>query len=168
MVSGKAAIDWPTFFKDYEAAVDAPVCFYFEELLQAFPEAKVILTVRDPKEWHKSLKGLIRVSNRMRPFGYVVPKLGRFLDLTFELLDKFMPGFETYDQDAFVQFFNEHNAAVKRIVPEDRLLVFQVKDGWEPLCTFLDCEVPQDIPFPRLNTGMLGPETKMRQVFNIK
>ncbi len=56
---------------------------------------------------------------------------------------------------------------MKRMVPQDRLLVFQVNDGWEPLCTFLGCEIPQDIPFPHLNAGDATLKAKMHEIFSV-
>lgn len=165
LVLGRAAMDWQTFFQEYEATVDAPACFYFEELVREFPQAQVILTVRDVEQWYESIMTLVRLSNRVRPLGYVIPKLGRYLNLTFDILDKFIPGYETRDKDILIQTFNEHNAAVKRLVPQDRLLIFQVGDGWEPLCAFLGCEIPQDIPFPHLNAGDATLKTKMHEIF---
>jgi hypothetical protein len=165
LVSGRAAMDWQTFFRDYEATVDAPACFYFQELVQEFPEAKVILTVRDAERWYESIMTLIRLSGRVRPLGYIIPKLGRYLDLTFALLDKFLPGYETHDKGLLIQSFNDHNAAVKRLVPQDRLLVIQVEDGWEPLCTFLGCEIPQDLAFPHLNAGNATLKAKLHEIF---
>ena len=53
-------------------------------------------------------------------------------------------------QEAAVQFYQEHVAEVKRIVPKDKLLVFEVKQGWQPLCDFLNVPVPEN-PFPRIN-----------------
>jgi hypothetical protein len=167
LVSGRAAMDWQMFFREYEATVDAPACFYVEELVQEFPTAKVILTVRDAERWYESIMTLIRLSSRVRPLGYVIPRLGRYLDLTFAILDKFIPGYETHDKGILIQTFNEHNATVKRLVPQDRLLVFQVKDGWEPLCTFLGCEIPGDIPFPHLNAGDATLRTKMHEIFPV-
>jgi len=165
LVSERAAMDWQTFFREYEATVDAPACFYFEELVQEFPKAKIILTVRDAGRWYESMMTLVHLSNRVRPLGYIIPKLGRYLNLTFDILDKFLPGYETHDKGKLIQTFDEHNAAVKRLVPKDRLLIFQVEDGWEPLCTFLGCEIPQDIPFPHLNAGDATLKTKMHEIF---
>lgn len=167
LISGRATIDWQTFFREYEATADAPACFYLKELLQEFPEAKVILTVRDAEQWYESIMMLVRLSSRVRPLGYVIPKLGRYLDLTFAILDKFMPGYETHDKGVLIQIFDEHSAAVKRLVPQDRLLVFQVKEGWEPLCTFLGCEIPQDMPFPHLNAGGATLVAKMHEIFPV-
>jgi len=165
LISGRAGMDWQTFFQEYEATVDAPACFYYEELVQAFPNAQVILTVRDPERWYKSITMLIRLSRRARPLGYLIPRFGRYLDLTFAILDKFIPGYETDDSELLIQTFNEHNAAVKRLVPQDRLLVFDVRDGWEPLCTFLGCEVPRDVPFPHLNAGKATLLAKLIEIF---
>ena len=168
LVSGRAAIDWQAFFREYEATVDAPACFYLEELLQAFPQARVILNVRDPERWYESIVTLVRLSRRVRPLGYAIPRLGRYLDLTFALLDTFIPAYRTEDKALLVRAFGEHNAAVQRLVPQDRLLVYRVTDGWAPLCAFLGCEVPRGVSFPHLNAGGATLIGKMHETFPVR
>ena len=161
-VSGRTTMDWHTLFRNYEATVDAPACFYYADLLRTFPGAKVILTVRDPERWYQSVMTLIRTTERLRPLRYLIPKLALFLRLGDSLNAKFFDG--TQDKDRLIQAFNAHNAAVQHGVPQERLLVFRVQDGWEPLCAFLGCAVPQ-LPFPHLNEGDATLRERFRQVF---
>src|SRR5215210_7088160 len=63
--------------------------------------------------------------------------------------DTFSQRFE--DRQYAIEVFNRHNEEVEEYVSPDRLLVYEVKDGWEPLCEFLNVEVPEGEPFPRLN-----------------
>jgi hypothetical protein len=69
------------------------------------------------------------------------------------------------DRADCLRVFTEHNEAVQQHVPADRLLVFRVTEGWEPLCKFLGCDVPDGIPFPHLNEGDQTIKALMRQIF---
>ena len=141
-------MDWRWLFRHYEATVGAPACFYFEELMREFPDAKVPLTVRDADRWYDSVTALMNSVRPIRPLAYVIPRFSRFLKLVDSLTGKFAS--TAADRESSVAAFHRHNDAVKRIVPPDRLLVFQIQEGWEALCAFLGCEVP-DTEFPHLN-----------------
>src|SRR5215212_9682124 len=153
--------DWGEFFADYGVAVDWPACSFYAELMEAFPEAPVILTVRDPAPWYESTRstifGLRRLSTGPLPVraafafaGLFVPGFAGAVRLADHLVweGTFDGRFE--DGDYAMEVFEHHNDAVRRLVPPERLLVFDVREGWEPLCAFLGVEVPED-PFPRLN-----------------
>ncbi|MEM7532870.1 MAG: sulfotransferase family protein [Chloroflexota bacterium] len=163
--TGCAAMDWQTLFQNYEATVDAPACFYYEELMHMYPDAKVILMVRDSERWYASFMTLVRTIQFLRTVGYVVPPLGRFLNFVTRLHDRYMVEPEIQDKAQVIEAFNQHNEVVQRLVPKERLLVFHVKDGWEPLCAFLGCEVPQDTPFPHLNAGDATVKAKLHEIF---
>lgn len=164
-VSDGISMDWQKIFKDYEATVDAPACFHYQELMEAFPEAKVILTVRDADKWYSSFIKLDKLGDRLRPLGYIVPRLGRALKFAKKNHHKLLLDDAPYTREGFIQSFNKYNATVKQVVPTARLLVFEVKDGWEPLCTFLGCEVPQNTPFPHLNSGDETLKAKVYEIF---
>jgi hypothetical protein len=149
-VSGAAPMDWKTLFERYEATVDFPACIYYRELLREFPNAKVVLTVRDPERWFQSFLTLQQTTDRFRVFRFV-PRARRFLNFVDLLLGKVFD--RPRDRDHCIQVFNRHNQEVQEQVPADRLLVFRVQEGWAPLCQFLGCEVPEGIPFPHLNEG---------------
>ena len=159
-VSGRAPMDWKTLFEDYEATVDFPACIYYRELLREFPDAKVVLNVRDPARWHASFLTLQQTTDRFRVFRFI-PRARRFLDFVDLLLGKVFNG--SRDRDYCIDVFNRHNREVQERVPEDRLLVFRVQQGWEPLCEFLGCEVPTGIPFPHLNEGKETLEALARE-----
>jgi hypothetical protein len=159
-VSGRARMDWKTLFESYEATVDFPACVYYRELLQEFPDAKVILNVRDPEPWYQSFLTLQQTTDRFRVFRFV-PRARRFLTFVDLLLGKV---FECpRDHDKCITVFNRHNQEVQDHVPRERLLVFRVQEGWEPLCKFLGCEVPEGIPFPHLNEGKETLEALVRE-----
>ena len=154
-------VDWDGFLGEYDAAVDWPACTFYEELMERYPDAKVLLSVRDPESWYESTRNTVyelsRIS-RMSPFsrptfwllGLFVPAVGEISRMNNRLIwaDTFDGRFE--DKAHAKAVFERHNAEVQRKVPPDRLLVYEVKQGWGPLCDFLDAGVP-DKPFPRLN-----------------
>src|SRR5215210_7856539 len=153
--------DWDGVLGEYEAAVDWPACTFYEELMERHPDAKVILSVRDPERWYESVKNTIYELSVVIPrhpiyrIGYTLVSLFVFrgsgnVDLAGEIIwqGTFDGRFE--DKDYAIEEFERHNAEVQQRVREDRLLVYDVKAGWEPLCEFLGVEVP-DKPFPRTN-----------------
>jgi hypothetical protein len=154
-------VDWDGFLAGYEATVDWPACTFYKELLERHPDAKVLLSVRDPERWYESTRNTIyemskitassRLSRLVFAFvGLFVPgvfKIGRMGD---EIIwqGTFDGRFE--DRAHAIEVFDRHNEEVRRRVPADQLLVYEVKQGWGPLCEFLGVEEP-DEPFPRLN-----------------
>ena len=155
------SIDWERLFASYGATVDWPGAAFWRELATAYPEAKIILTVRDPDRWYASAFSTIHAMRRMRsgsplavPFfalvGRLAPKLARVQRLTDEVIWNGVFDGRFVDRAHAIALFKRHHAAVEAEIPPDRLLVFEVRQGWEPLCQFLGVEVP-DEPFPHLN-----------------
>lgn len=145
-------VDWPTFLANYQATVDWPGCTFYKEMLGAFPEAKVLLNVRDPERWYQSAADTIYGATRDLPslIRTVRPALGRVIDMiNVQIWQKTFDN-RFSDRDHAIDVFNAHNAEVELVVPPERLLVYNVKEGWEPLCAFLGVPVP-DKPFPHLN-----------------
>jgi hypothetical protein len=129
--------------------------------MEAFPEAPVILTVRDPAPWYESTRSTIYELRRLTTgplpvraafalAGLFAPGVAGTVRLADRLVweDTFDGRFE--DRAYAMEVFERHNEAVRRRVPPERLLVFDVREGWVPLCDFLGVEAP-DEPFPRLN-----------------
>ena len=154
--------DWKTFLKDYEATVDWPACSFYRELMQEYPDAKVLLSVRDPEKWYESTSNTIynvRRASTSSPLaaaifsiaGVFVPHVKRGAQMVNKLIweGTFDGRFE--DRQHAIGVFVRHNEEVVQSVPRDRLLVYEVKEGWKPLCEFLGVEVPSDKPFPHLN-----------------
>lgn len=147
-------VDWDFVFDGYQATVDWPGCSFYQELMRVYPDAKVLLSVRDPDRWFEStLTTIHRVPNSLL-FSLLRPVLP-FLRNLYRMVDAVVWGgtfdgrFE--DREHAIGIFERHNEEVKRHVPPDRLLVYDVKQGWEPLCRFLDVPVPGDSAFPHLN-----------------
>lgn len=119
--------------------------------MEAFPDAKVLLSVRDPERWYESaLTSIYSLSKTLRDLNEATPVTGyRCGKPKSPIWDNTFSGrFE--DREYAIGVFNRHNEEVKRHVPANKLLVYEVKDGWGPLCEFLGVEVPVGKPFPRL------------------
>lgn len=137
--------DWQRIFEGFAATVDYPGCRYWRELAAAYPDAKVVLTVRDPEKWFESTQATIfSPGNRDR---WQFPEFDDFFEKT--VFSHF--GEHIHDRDYMVAAFQQHNDEVKRAVPPERLLVFEVKEGWQPLCDFLGVPAPSG-PFPHTNS----------------
>jgi hypothetical protein len=146
-------VDWDKLFAGYQATVDWPGCSFYRELLGQYPEAKVILTVRDPERWYDSADQTIYYVRNAFPawIAIVSPRMSVFRRMLDRIVwdGTFQGRFE--DRAFAIDVFNRHNEQVRRDVPADRLLVYEVREGWEPLCTFLGVPVPEGKPFPHLN-----------------
>jgi hypothetical protein len=68
-MEGRSDMDWRKLLAGYDATADVPACLYYRELLQAFPDARVILTVRDPEKWWQSMAKLVEVHNTLVHLG---------------------------------------------------------------------------------------------------
>ncbi|MEM7125991.1 MAG: flavodoxin [Chloroflexota bacterium] len=144
-------VDFDLIYENYQSTVDAPGCFYYKELLEKYPDAKVLLSVRDPERWYSSVMESIYLTYLVPRWMQWMPTVGPYLKLAWTMVwDKVFEG-RVEDKAHAIAIFNAHNEEVKRVVPPEKLLVFNVKDGWEPLCEFLDVPMPQGVPFPHLN-----------------
>lgn len=145
--------DWDALFAGYRAAVDWPTCSFYRELMDRYPDAKVILTVRDADKWYDSARETIYyVRHAFPPWAsWFLPRMRRFTHMLDDVvwIGTFQGRFA--DKQQAIAAFNRHIDEVRRTVPADRLLVYEVSQGWEPLCAFLGVPAPKDKPFPRLN-----------------
>lgn len=145
--------------KDHPAMVDWPGSYFYQQLMEDFPDAKVLLSVREPEGWARSMRqtiwsvlygdGLVARMSRAR--AAIDPLWDGWMATLSEMwtVSGLMNGPETTDEwmrDAFIR----HRQEVEATVPADRLLVWSPKDGWEPLCEFLEVPVP-DQPLPHVN-----------------
>jgi hypothetical protein len=149
------SVDWVSFLGGYKAALDYPQAHFYKEMMAGFPEAKVILTVRDADRWYEStLETIYQGSALPAWLTRLLPPYRGFERMVRETVWQriFHGRFE--DRQYAISVFNAHIAEVKATVPPDKLLVFDVKQGWEPLCTFLGVPVPPR-PFPHVNERRL-------------
>lgn len=147
--------DWEQVFSRYTAAVDNPACCVWRELMVAYPDAKVLLTLhpRGAEAWYESTIETIyftetawqfKVLEWTTPFGR---KMG---DMCHKLIWQRAHKGTMSDRSKAIAFYEQHIADVKAAVPPERLLVYSVDQGWKPLCDFLQVPVP-DAEFPNVN-----------------
>jgi hypothetical protein len=134
--------DWEQLFRGYAAAVDLPASMFWRELMAAYPEAPVLLSLRDPESWWESAHATI-----FRPGREASPEFAAMIAALAK--HRFTP--EVEDKEAALAAYNAHNAAVREEVPRERLVIWNLGDGWEPICKALDLAVP-DEPFPNTNS----------------
>ncbi len=146
-------VEWQDIFGTYRATTDAPGCYFYRELAERYPDAKVILTERDPERWYASMVATIfspqhRQSLAGSPVGGIIAKLARRAMPDRDAILREGPP----SRELLIGMFEAHGAEVRRVIPAERLLVYQVSEGWAPLCRFLGVQTP-DAPFPRVNSA---------------
>ncbi|KAM5505622.1 hypothetical protein McaMca56_000269 [Microsporum canis] len=151
--------DFDQLLWNYDAVSDDPCCLFVEELVAAYPDAKVILTTRPSDAWLKSMQKLILEILSWKSWPVLCYFDREFsapyqalLNRTTSVLSKGLPPCEPSSQPALVQSFEEHNERVRAAVPKERLLEFRADQGWGPLCDFLGVPVPEG-KYPHLNSG---------------
>ena len=141
-------------YENADAVVDMPGKFFFEEILEAFPDCKVILSERDEHSWVESLVNQIKVFNTatfaLKPLVVLSPTLKKLFFVLLAFTDAMFGSHDPKATYVFRKRFRSHNERVKAVVPSDKLLVYNIKQGWKPLCDFLECEIP-NVPFPHEN-----------------
>ena len=141
------------------ASADFPAAFFYKRLLEVFPEAKVVLTTRSPISWQKSMRETLYLAHLNRtklPWRWGLFALDwrfpRGLDWIYHLMDGLWLEAVLGTEEEAERFFSGWEEEVRESVPADRLLVFEAREGWSPLCQFLGLEVPSS-PYPRLNNS---------------
>jgi len=150
----------------YNAAVDVPIFNMWEALADEFPEAKVILVVRDDASWEKAVLNHISIERKQflemwfqRCFGSIYRKVFNHSSRAFDIYMDFFrsmalgpedPNFRKANMDVMLPRYRQHNQYVQNNCPKDRLLVYRIGEGWEPICKFLGKPIPKE-PFPHMN-----------------
>jgi len=143
--------DWDEVFANYRACVDWPSARFWREIAAHYPDAKVLLTQRDPDKWFDSVHATIYpviMSGEEREPGHFRDTL----EMAREIIVEQTFGGRLDDRDHAIAVFRAYEEEVRRTIAPERLLAYDVSQGWEPLCTFLEVPVP-DTPFPRTNTS---------------
>lgn len=146
--SGKA--NWDQILSGYHSTVDWPACHYWQSLAAHFPDAKVILTVRDEEAWWQSMSKTI-LRNFQDGDEVVDPARISMRRMTRDLIVERVFSGILDNRDHVLTAYRRNIEAVRAGLPKERLLVFDVAEGWAPLCAFLDLPMPA-APFPRTNT----------------
>ncbi|MBL4622404.1 MAG: hypothetical protein JKY89_08385 [Immundisolibacteraceae bacterium] len=160
MINGQPA-DWPALFEGYRSITDWPATYFWRELADYYPEAKILLTLRDPEKWWQSISSTIFTAiSGAFPDGATEPQLPP--DTPQEVIEQIICARasisagtfnnNTADRDYCISVYEQHNDAVRKYIAADRLLEFEVKQGWQPLCDFLGQPLPEG-EFPRLNSS---------------
>jgi hypothetical protein len=143
---------WDDVFEGFQASCDWPSCSYWEQLHRHYPDAKIVLTVRDEARWYES------VSATIYPVTFVLPRWLQWLVPPIARLNKMIVatvwdgdfGGRFEDREHALKIYRDHIKHVQATARRDQLLVFKVKDGWAPLCSFLNVPVPEN-DYPHLN-----------------
>lgn len=165
--------DWDEVFRGFRSTTDYPACSYWRELADYYPQAKVVLTLRDADSWFESVSETI-FSDAMQG-GLVGSPVGDMMGGA--IFDHFGGG-DIRDREFMTGWFKARNQAVIDDLPPERLLVFHPRDGWAPLCDFLGVPVPAE-KFPRVNSrdelqhanqeqGGLQPDAETAEAFGKK
>jgi hypothetical protein len=151
--------------KGFAAITDAPGSGLVPELIELYPDAKVVCTVRDAASWQDSMRNTGNAASKwfLRFVLFPVPSMRYFVDYINCLRDQWLIMYTDADPPT-ARTYEEHISWLRSKVPEDRLVFFNVKDGWEPLCQALDLPVPDGIPFPMINDGKAIEAFAKRQV----
>lgn len=157
------AVDWDALFAGYRSAVDWPACNFWAPLAARYPQARVILSERDPERWYESVRSTIYPTSMARGRSDE-PEQRAMGEWLAELIWDGVFGGRLEDREHAIGVYRAHGERVRASVPPERLLVFDPAQGWGPLCAFLGLEAP-DEPFPHVNTraqfrargGVLAP-----------
>lgn len=149
------AVDWNEALGGWESTVDWPGCTFWEQMADTWPDAPILLSVRDPEAWYRSCLNSIHAAKEMALRGELEggsenPPDAEVLQMINDLIWNGTFNGRFLEKDYALEVFHNHNEDVKRKVPADHLLVYEISQGWEPLCEFLGVAVP-DTPMPHLN-----------------
>ena len=139
-IADGAVPDWNRVFDGYKATVDWPAAYFWRDLAQHYPDAKILLTLRDSEAWYASMDKTILQLLRSGDASALAKKL---------VCEKVF-GNEINDRDHIISTFEKNTREVQAAFGFDRLLTYNIGDGWEPLCLFLDTDIPEE-PFPHSN-----------------
>ena len=142
-------LDWNEVFAEYRACVDWPAAHFWREIHAAFPTAKVLHSHRDENDWFNSVHETIYPA--MLEWETAEGTRRDRLVMANELIVNQAFDGRLSDKEHAISVYRAHEEDVRRTVPAEQLLVFDVRQGWAPLCEFLEVAAP-DVPFPRTNS----------------
>lgn len=152
-VAAGKAVDWDTVFAGYRSQVDWPGAHVWRELAAHYPNAKVIHSVRPEESWWRSFSSTIgRLAVKRDSLPPLPPHVAEMLQAGITMVQEQTFGCPADDREGVLAAYRKREAEVRAEIPPTRLLVFDVAEGWEPLCRFLGLPVP-DEPFPKVNSS---------------
>ncbi|MGH7011539.1 MAG: sulfotransferase family protein, partial [Caulobacteraceae bacterium] len=143
--AGEGRADWDAIFAGYSSTVDYPSAAFWREIASHYPNAKVLHTLRDPDQWFDSIQATILAPDALSRRGGE-GEMARF----FAAIVGSAPA-QLDDRAVMTDFFRRHTEEVRAAISPERLLVYEVGEGWDRLCAFLGVPVP-DGPFPAENS----------------
>jgi len=147
----RGSCDWDLLFTGYRASVDWPACSYWRQLADYYPNAKVILSTRDADSWFDSVHQTIFPSS-IKAAASEDAFTRRWAQCSNQLVWENTFNGEVENRDKAIACYHAHIETVTNTIESSRLLVFEAAQGWQPLCDFLGCELPQE-PYPRVNSS---------------
>ncbi|KCZ58830.1 sulfotransferase family protein [Hyphomonas chukchiensis] len=139
--------DYAAIYDGYKSAVDWPTAAFWQDVAETYPEAKIILSTRSAESWYDSISETI-LAAVWAPETWP-PQATEWFKMVSQVLERSFG--DAKEKDELIATFHAHEANVKATVPPERLLVHSAKDGWGPLCAFLEVPVPLT-PYPRTNS----------------
>ncbi len=149
-VAAGDTVDWNTVFEGYHSQIDWPGAHVWRDLSETFPNAKVVHSVRPEESWWNSFSktiGKFLATYKEMP---LPPHVSAMADAMMEVIARQTFDGQFADRTTALAAYRKRTEQVRAAIPPERLLVFDVAEGWEPLCHFLDTPVPNG-PFPHLN-----------------
>jgi hypothetical protein len=137
-------VDWDAIFTGWGSTTDAPACHFYKELAAHYPDAKVILGLRDEERWFASTQNTV-LTEAVAGFHAARGSLGMVEAVGWGTDPRL------HDKAWMLDRYRRHIREVQDVIPAERLLLYDPADGWAPLCSFLGVPVPQE-PFPVVNT----------------
>ncbi|MGZ6004978.1 MAG: sulfotransferase family protein [Candidatus Saccharimonadales bacterium] len=145
VVSGQKPAIWPELFRKYGSTVDWPSLMFWQDLMAAYPNAKILLSTRDAESWWQSVSQTV-----LKVIPSETTATTTWQKLILELFKQDFIGPSPSQQQA-IEFYESHNALVRSTVPKERLIDWKFGDDWAPLCQALNLPVPAK-PFPVTNS----------------
>ncbi|GBG30502.1 Hypothetical Protein FCC1311_067222 [Hondaea fermentalgiana] len=165
LMDGEEEPDFAGMFAGVDAITDGPAFSFWEQLLQTFPDARVILLTRDEDDWIESYRKQKEVESSYRWLTWFSSEFARVFEVA-DASEKFSMGSERFIPYLYRLRLRMHNERVRRIVPKDQLLEYSVRDGWGPLCHFLGVPAPET-PFPHANQNASDYKQEFREIRNM-
>ncbi len=150
-IAAREPVDLNQVYAGYRAQVDWPGAHVWREAAAAFPQAKVLHSVRPEESWWKSYSTTIGKFFEIYKDAELPPHIRAMSDAAYEIIVNQTLGGAALDKERALAAYRKRETDVRAAIPAERLLVFDVAEGWEPLCRFLGVKVPAE-PFPRLNS----------------
>lgn len=141
---------WDPLFTDFSATVDWPAAHYWRELVAHYPDAKVVLTIRDSERWYESVHSTIYQA-MIQSIDADNPVFERQREMANKIILEDTFGGRFQDRAHAIGIYEQHNETVQKTLPSSRLLTYQVADGFGPLCQHLGVATP-DAEFPHVNS----------------